>query len=445
VKSQASADVLVLGAGAAGLAAAAELAGAGRSVLVLEARDRIGGRVWTVGDAESPVPLELGAEFVHGEAGLTLEALRRAGSAPVDVDGAHWILRHGKLRPMDDLFPKVERALRRAERRKDVPFATYLASRHLRWLSPRARELARMLVEGFDAADPARVSARSIAEEWSGGALDRQHRPLGGYGRLVESLAARARRGGARIRLATAVRLVRWRRGHVEVEGVSAGVRFVAAAPRAIVTLPLGVLRLVPGEAGSVRFDPPLREKARALDHLAVGPVLKVLLRFGDAFWEEIDGGRYRDAGFFHAPRARFPTFWTSLPARTPILVAWAGGPNAVRLAGASSGEIVEAAVASLRTIFGGRRPRSRDLRGARVHDWQSDPYSRGAYSYVAVGGHFARRALAAPLRGTLHFAGEATDTGSDTGTVEGALKSGVRAARRILGRRGSRRSDGEG
>ena len=112
----------------------------------------------------------------------------------------------------------------------------------------------------------------------------------------------------------------------------------------AIITLPLGVLQYAPGVRGAVQFRPALGEKKEALRRLASGPVLKVAMRFRSAFWEEIDHGRYRDFSFFHSPRAAFPTFWTALPARAPLLIAWAGGPKAARLTGSGKREIIREA-----------------------------------------------------------------------------------------------------
>jgi monoamine oxidase len=161
--------------------------------------------------------------------------------------------------------------------------------------------------------------------------------------------------------------------------------------------------------------------------------VIKVVLRFRSAFWEEIARGRYCDAAFFHSYRAPFPTFWTALPVRVPVLVGWAGGPKAARLSGKSPPAIVRAALSSLGLIFGEATQPEKSLVGAQVHDWQRDPYSRSAYSFVRVGGSQARRDLAAPMEQTLYFAGEATDYEGEAATVAGALHSGIRAAREVM------------
>ena len=431
-------DVIVVGAGAAGLAAAAELGRAGWSVLLLEARDRIGGRVWTQREPGLAVPVELGAEFIHGRPRVTLSLLRQAALAPVPAPMVRMALQHGALRPRrDDVFASVQRMLRRhasALAVKDVSLATLLArTRHE--LSDEARAFARMRARGYDAADPARVSARAIAEEWAGDGIDESGhlRPAGGYGPLLDSLADGFEGSGVQVKLQTIVRTLRWERGAVVVEGTCRGKSFRAQASRAIITLPLGVLQQPAGARGAVRFMPALVDKAPALARLASGPVLKVSMRFRESFWEEAHGARYRGISFFHVPRAPFPTYWTALPARAPLVVAWAAGPKAVRLAGVAAPDRIECAVRSFSSIFGRRLTLDQGIQTAWCHDWQRDPFARGAYSYELVGGVSARRTLAAPVHDTLFFAGEATDSTGEHGTVAGALSSGIRAAREVL------------
>jgi monoamine oxidase len=202
---------------------------------------------------------------------------------------------------------------------------------------------------------------------------------------------------------------------------------------RAIVSLPLGVLQRPQRASDAVRFTPPLAAKRVALKHLAPGPVLKVVLRFRSAFWDTIDDGRYRNAAFFRSPAAAFPTFWTALPVRSPLVVAWAAGPKAMQLEGADRSQVISAALESFSSLFDRRVDVDALLESAWVHDWQSDPYARGAYSYVTVGGDEARKQLAQPLLDTLFFAGEAADCEGEAGTVAGAFQSGSRAAREVL------------
>jgi monoamine oxidase len=117
---------------------------------------------------------------------------------------------------------------------------------------------------------------------------------------------------------------------------------------------------------------------------------------------------------------------------RSPLLTAWIAGPKAARLSMSETPDIVRHALESLSTVFGGRPQSEFELEAAYLHNWQTDPFARGAYSYIAVGGGDARRILAAPLEDTLFFAGEATDTQDEAATVTGALQSGERAAREV-------------
>jgi monoamine oxidase len=424
-------DVLVLGAGAAGLAAAAALAEGGRRVLVLEARDRLGGRLLTRREPGVPVPLELGAEFIHGTPPDTFRLLDLAGRAACDVPDVHWYRTGRRLAPASGALAGFGRLMRDVGRlRQDQSFDDYVAGRRA---PPATLRMARMMVQGFDAADPGDVSVRSLAAEWTGGAgTDApQYRPDGGYAPLVDALAARLAAAGGAVRLGARVRRVEWRRGRVRVVADGPGGPTAWTAARAVVALPLGVLAAAPDGGDGVLFEPPLRAKARAFAGLGVGPVVKVVLAFSEALWDRLDGGRYRNVSFWHAPGEPFPTFWTSLPARAPVLTAWAGGPQARALADLSPDERTACALATLERVLPGGRWRQA-FAGTWQHDWQRDPLARGAYSYVRVGGGTARRALARPLAGTLHFAGEATDVTGESGTVAGALASGARVAREI-------------
>lgn len=428
-------DVIVIGAGVAGLYAARRLGELGLAVVVLEARDRVGGRVRQAVDPALPVPLELGAEFVHGRPRVTLDLLHEAGTTTIDTVYDAWIAEGGRLHPAAGLWESANAILARSERfAADVSVETVLADAaadpELRAVVPYARRM----VEGFDAADPALASARAIASEWAGeaGLESGESRPLGSYLVLLRVLQNALEVHGAAVRLRTTARSIAWRRGQVTVraDGPSGPAEFVARA--AIVTLPAAVLRAPPDAAGAVGFDPELGErKTAALRAILTGPVIKLVLRFSNAFWEERDGGRYRDAAFFQTPDSAFPSFWTLRPLRLPVLIAWAGGPRAELLRDASETELIERALRSLRELFTNGHA-DEQLVAAHVHDWQRDPYARGAYTYLAVGGGGAREILAEPLEDALFFAGEATAPDGEGGTVAGALLSAEKAAHAV-------------
>jgi len=428
-------DVIVIGAGAAGLAAAGLLAEAAQSVLLIEARERVGGRCWTRAEPGVALPVEMGAEFIHGSPDVTLEGLRRAGLVAIDAGGEHWFKQAGAI-TRGNAFRRIRMAMRKLPHSKrDVSFATLLARAPRSALPDDLRIAARVMVEGFDAADPRRISAQEVREEWThaDAANGAQSRPLNGYGALMAALVGKLAGGTCRLRLQCAVTAVHWQRGRVRVAYRALGESRIAAAPRVIVTLPLGVLQRAATAAADLKFVPALTAKRAALKALSAGTVVKTILQFHTPFWEVLADGRYRDAAFFHSPRTPFRTFWTAVPARMPLLTAWAGGPPAARLLQLTPARMVGAALRSVQSLFGPRIDVAAELANWWWHDWQNDPYTRGAYSYVNAGGEGAREQLAAPLDDTLFFAGEATDYAGESGTVAAALGSGLRAAREVL------------
>ena len=432
-------DAVVVGAGFAGLAAARELGAAGRRVLVLEARDRVGGRVRTLNGPDLPVPFELGGEFVHGSPDVTLRLLREASIPLVDTSEGRFQFENGVLQESSyDLFEESAQLFQKGAAAfavRDQSVASFLAQ-YDGTPQERAARLAGMMVEGFDAADPHLASARAIEEEWSGAASlgNSQYRPAGGYvlllRYLVDTLPA-----CVHLRLRSAATRCEWSTDGAVIEAQSAWGEAIRVRTDAVaITVPVGVLRASPGETGAIAFAPALPDDTQnAIDHLAMGPVVKLGLRFRHAFWETVDDGRYADAAFFMAGVGPFPTFWTLRPMRAPMLVAWAGGPHGAALTSADEPAILRAALDQLNVLFGGRADPHGELVAAYVHDWMSDPFARGAYSYVTVGGGDAREVLARPLADTLFFAGEATASAEEGGTVAGALESGFRAARQVL------------
>jgi monoamine oxidase len=436
----AAVDVAVVGAGVAGLAAAREVAAAGRRVVVLEARGRIGGRIHTLHDPAHPVPVELGAEFVDLP-GAAWDALRLAGGTAYRSAGGMWEVEAGRAAPVD-WEGGVGKVMERLDPppADDLPFGAWLEEACAD-LDEHTREMARRYVQGFHAAEVARVGVRWLAETThgeGGGGGDVRYHAAGGYDGVARGLRAGLGTHGE-VRLGTAVTAVRWRRGRAELRcrAATGGEVEPVHARRVVVAVPIGVLQARGGETGAVRLEPEVPAVREAARRLAMGSVAKVTLRFREPFWEErlrFPDGRDESRAFkLLMSSEAFPTWWTTEPVVAPVLVAWAGGDAAKRLA-ARGVDPVGTAVESLARVLGtGRREVEGMLEGAYHHDWDADPFARGAYSYIPAGALDAREALARPVEDTLFFAGEAAVEDGWTATVEGAVQSGLRAARQAL------------
>ncbi len=427
--------VLVLGAGAAGLAAASALRRGGVRVVVLEARQRTGGRVDTHIDPALGVPLERGAEFIHGRPPLVWSLAREAGVRIREVPQHHRVTGRGAPPPRPSPPARGRAAKTRVSRSGDIfqrardhESVAALLGRAMRerWAGEGELALARSFVEGFYLADPRTASAAAVARmdralETIGG--DRSYRAEGGWSSVLAPLEAEARRAPGELRLGVEAVRVRWRPGAAVVEGrgLAGGPVAPLRGDRLVVTLPVGVL-------AGVRFEPE-PSAARAWRRLEMGPVVKVILRFRSPPW----GRGSSPETFFHVPRAPVPVFWTLAPRRAPVLVGWAGGPAARRLSALGEAGALRAALRSLGAAFGIAPAALEDgLDGAELVDWSQDPLAGGGYAVFPVGSEGVAEELARPVSGTLFFAGEATEAGF-AGTVDGALRSGERAARQVL------------
>jgi monoamine oxidase len=418
-------DVVVIGAGAAGLAAARDLAAAGNRVCVLEARERIGGRVDTHRVAGIALPIELGAEFIHGEAEATLAAVEAAPLIALQLPDNHFWSRNGRWTKIDDFWTRINRVRAKIPNRKrDLSFAQFMRTR--REIDPRLRELACSFVEGYHAAHADRISALSLRtsdEEQEGS--NAQFRIISGYDRVMQWLLAGMPPDRGELRLNSVVTRVRWKRGDVTIETAIETARETIRARAAVITIPIGVWKAPREAAGAIAFDPPLPEKERAIAKIETGHVVKIAFRFRERFWDP-------NVNFLHTEDRFMPTWWTFAPVRASILTGWAGGHAADALLAESEEARIARALDSMAAAFSVKRRKIESLLVATyAHDWQSDPFSRCAYSYAGVGGAAAHKLLAKPVAQTLFFAGEAT-SGDETGTVAGAIESGRRAAREV-------------
>jgi monoamine oxidase len=420
-------DVLIIGAGASGLLAARELVLSGRKVAILEARDRIGGRVHTLIPFGFAKAIEAGAEFLHGSVPLTRSLMNAAGTSWEVAAGNTYLVEDGQVQPDADLFEQLPLLLEKLNLlAEDLPLADFLARDFSGEQHAQLRAFATQFAEGYDAADAARVSSWALRDEWATGDADDSPRPVGGYGPLLHWLATQVQAVGATLHLATPVREIRWQPGSVEVLTES-GIAFYAA--QMLCTVPLGVWQLSAGQPGYLRFEPELPEHRAAAAQLGFGSVIKIQLEFKEAFWQE----RLPELEFLLSD-APVPTWWTQLPNKRPLLTGWLAGPAAQRFRNTSNEEIIRLALESLTSLLAVNLANLQaQLCASYVCNWGAEPYAYGAYSYPTVGAQATRAALATPVADTLYFAGEGVYEGASAGTVEAALVSGQVAAAAIL------------
>jgi len=420
-------DVAIVGAGVAGLSAAQILTHHGLRSCVLEAADGIGGRVRTVRRAGWQLPIELGAEFVHGRPAPTL-ALGH-GAVNLVAVAEHRVLGGARRHVLHDTWQRFADALEAARSApSSESIAAYLERARL---SAEQQELVKMLVEGYHGARLEDVSARVVAEDAANTRSDfRQYRTAHGYDTVLSELEAGISKSHGSIRLGTRVKRVSWTTGKVELGAEARGERLNVAARRCLVTASVGVLQASP-EEGGIAFDPLPAAFREALPLVAMGNALRVVLRFEQAPWLECEPGI--EATFIHVLGARFATLWREARAGQVQITAWAGGPDAQAASELADSALVDAALEAFsqatQSDLGNCR---RSLIEAHFHDFNRDPLTRGAYSYVRPGGQNAPQVLADPWDDTVFFAGEALDL-QYPATVAGALGSGQHAARKLL------------
>lgn len=418
-------DILVIGAGAAGMIGALEIALAGKSVAVIEAKDRTGGRIKTV--VENGHAMELGAEFVHGNLPLTRQLLQQAGAKTNVTNGSIWQFKEGQLQQQEDFitdYQTLEKKFKALNGDKSV--ADFL-KKDLK--SDEYKELRFSLqnyVEGYYAANIDKASTEALCKELASDD-EEQYRIEGGYGQLVALLEKQCREAGVRFFLSQPVLQLQWEKN--SVTAITEQNTF--SGKKALLTVSIGVL-----QQEGITFIPALPQVKESVKSLGFGHVVKMLFQFDTAFWVDKKLTRQkdlRDLGFLFSEE-KIPTWWTHYPEKEAVLTGWLGGPKAAEFQPSSTYDLQQKALSALSCIFSidvGHLQQK--LEKMHYYNWSADAHFCGAYSFEVVNGEKWIKEMQQPVEETLFFAGEGLHHGKEIGTVEAALQSGKSVANRLL------------
>lgn len=421
-------DILIIGAGAAGLMAAYKLSANGKKVIVLEARNRIGGRIHTIENESFFKHAELGAEFVHGDLPVTLNLLKEAVITYNHAGGEMIRFKDGRFIKDEQFVDEWDVLLKKlGELKKDISIAYFLQVYFGEDKYKKLRDSVMKYVAGYDTADPAKASAFALRKEWENEDDNAQHRIDTGYCAMIKYLADKLKENGGGIFLNSVVKEIDWKAGDVKVITDSGT---IYSTEKLVIALPLGVLKADKTEKGSVVFHPAINEQRKAIMAMGFGAIIKVLLQFNEPFWE--DRG-LKDMGFLFSDEA-IPTWWTQAPKHSALLTGWLGGPAAEAKKDTSNEDLLQSSLESLANIFDvdANELKSR-LITWNIVNWTAEPFTLGSYSYDMIATLDARKVLNQPVENTLFFAGEYLYEGAAMGTVEAALTSGQQVAALIL------------
>ena len=423
-------DVIIIGAGAAGIGCAHRLSQHNIDFQILEARSRSGGRVYSIVEPGLTTPIELGAEFVHGAPAKIMALMQNLKFPFYDVKDEHLFLQNDKLISAKNFGHQMEIVMSHLhpERKHDRPINDFIKAQHM---DNATKDNFISYIEGFQAADTLLLGEQGLADlNQQDDSLNgsKMFRPLLRYDSLLQKILDRYVKKDT-LQLNTELKRIHWEKNNVELicyQGPSQ-IEKIYRCKKLVLTVPLGVLH-----SSALQWNRIPEDLALGLDSVYMGHVQRIVFRFRYRFWENLSD---QPTAFFHCgPDSYFPTWWSLQPLRTPHLVAWQGGPKAIEMSTWSEEERLQTALKTLSTMMGlSTEFLNSELESWHTHNWSKDPFTRGAYSYIAVGGVEKARRLQKGFDGTIFLAGEHTMMGSGRGTVHGAFDSGWNTADQVM------------
>lgn len=418
--------ILIAGGGIAGLVAAYKLSAQHKKVILLEATDRLGGRIHTYTDDLFSMPVELGAEFIHGDLPVTLSLLKEAGIKYHAVKGKTLHLKKGKFAEQDHSNDYWNDAMKQMKTlQEDIPISEFLIKFFNEDKYESLRRSIKGFAEGFDLADVSKASTLSLYNEWSH-EENVQYRIEGGYKQLVNYLEPECKKNGCIIYNNCCIKKINWSKDQVNV--ITMCSRYFKA-DKIIITVPLSVLQADKDDVSYIEFTPAVDNYIAAAKSIGFGTVIKIILEFDEAFWE----AEKLNAGFI-LTGDKIPVWWTQLPDKIPVLTGWHGGQNAFALKNMPDEELLLLSLKSLASAFNlSADTLQKKLKAFKIVNWINVPNIYGGYSYNLVGSIEAKKLLQNSIEKTIYFAGEAMYGGTLQGTVEAALISGKKASEKIM------------
>ena len=419
--------IIIVGGGAAGLMAAYELSKQNKyKIIVLEAAERLGGRMHTYTDDLFSMPVELGAEFVHGDLPLTLSLLKQAEINYYKINGNMSYVEKGlfiKEKDEDKYWNDVMKQMKALK--KDMPLSEFLISFFNDDKYEKTRQSVKGFAEGFDLADVSKASTCSLYNEWIH-EEDAQYRIDGGYIQLINYLVSECKKSDCIFLTDCCVKKINWSKGEVNVLTMCS--RFFKG-DKIIIAVPLSVLQVDKNDMNYIEFAPEINHHLNAAKNIGFGAVIKIIIEFNEVFWQS----KKKDVCFIQT-NEKISFWWTQLPNEKAILTGWLGGPKALELKDVTDEELIAISLQSLSSAFNINIDKLKEkVKAQQVLNWANIKHIHGGYSYNLVGSMEAKKLLQQPINETIFFAGEAIYEGKSEGTVEAALISGKQAVSRLM------------